>query len=250
MMKLETGSVAPNFELPDEQTMPWVLSGHLGLGPVLLVFYRGDWCAYDNGQLAGLARNFDDFERRGVQVAGISVDPSPRNLEMFNKLSLTFPLLCDPQGDVARLYGLWDSCESLTSPAVVAVSQDGSIEEILTGEDFADRPDKDEISRVVKSLGRRSSGDSYRGGSQQVSVSVEDTESSVRAGHPAMSLGEMLTYFDGALLSSGLISSRLQAKRSSSRTLDEVARTENTLKTYREYLAETARLQGLEVFPR
>jgi peroxiredoxin len=34
---------APNFELPDEQGRPWVLSERLAVGPVVLVFYRGDW---------------------------------------------------------------------------------------------------------------------------------------------------------------------------------------------------------------
>jgi peroxiredoxin len=31
------------FELPDQQDYPWSLSGHLEVGPVVLVFYRGDW---------------------------------------------------------------------------------------------------------------------------------------------------------------------------------------------------------------
>ncbi len=31
------------FELPDQQNYPWSLSGQLEVGPVVLVFYRGDW---------------------------------------------------------------------------------------------------------------------------------------------------------------------------------------------------------------
>ena len=39
------GSVdrAPEFSLPDEHGEPWSLSSALARGPVLLVFYRGDW---------------------------------------------------------------------------------------------------------------------------------------------------------------------------------------------------------------
>lgn len=33
----------PDFELPDQQGLPWSLSGQLQTGPVMLVFYRGDW---------------------------------------------------------------------------------------------------------------------------------------------------------------------------------------------------------------
>jgi peroxiredoxin len=34
---------AIDFELPDEQGRPWRLSQALVRGPVLLIFYRGDW---------------------------------------------------------------------------------------------------------------------------------------------------------------------------------------------------------------
>src|SRR5216683_4467254 len=34
---------AIDFELPDQTGKPWRLAGHLARGPVLLVFYRGDW---------------------------------------------------------------------------------------------------------------------------------------------------------------------------------------------------------------
>jgi peroxiredoxin len=34
---------APDFELPDERGRPWRLAEKLREGPVLLVFYRGDW---------------------------------------------------------------------------------------------------------------------------------------------------------------------------------------------------------------
>ncbi|MHB8613637.1 MAG: redoxin domain-containing protein [Candidatus Dormibacteraceae bacterium] len=34
---------AINFELPDQVGGPWKLADHLARGPVVLVFYRGDW---------------------------------------------------------------------------------------------------------------------------------------------------------------------------------------------------------------
>jgi peroxiredoxin len=43
MADINVGEKAPDFELPDHLGEPWSLSGHLGLGPVMLVFYRGDW---------------------------------------------------------------------------------------------------------------------------------------------------------------------------------------------------------------
>ncbi len=43
MADVGVGSKAPDFELPDQQGHPWCLSGELEMGPVALIFYRGDW---------------------------------------------------------------------------------------------------------------------------------------------------------------------------------------------------------------
>ena len=53
---------------------------------MVLVFYRGDWCAYCNGQLASYARRFEEFEERSAEVAGVSVDPPQNNARMVGKL--------------------------------------------------------------------------------------------------------------------------------------------------------------------
>ena len=36
-------SKAIDFELPDHEGKAWRLADHLARGPVVLVFYRGDW---------------------------------------------------------------------------------------------------------------------------------------------------------------------------------------------------------------
>lgn len=43
MANIEVGGRIPGFELPDEEKRPWNLSEKLKDGPVMLVFYRGDW---------------------------------------------------------------------------------------------------------------------------------------------------------------------------------------------------------------
>lgn len=43
MAALTVGDHVPNFALPDQKGTHWVLSKELHRGPVVLVFYRGDW---------------------------------------------------------------------------------------------------------------------------------------------------------------------------------------------------------------
>ncbi len=40
---IEVGQKMPAFELPDEDGQPFNLLEQLQEGPVVLVFYRGDW---------------------------------------------------------------------------------------------------------------------------------------------------------------------------------------------------------------
>ncbi len=40
---IAVGEQAPTFGLPDQQGNTWNLIQHLQQGPVVLVFYRGDW---------------------------------------------------------------------------------------------------------------------------------------------------------------------------------------------------------------
>ncbi len=40
---IEAGQAMPVFDLPDEEGRPFNLPEQLHEGPVVLVFYRGDW---------------------------------------------------------------------------------------------------------------------------------------------------------------------------------------------------------------
>lgn len=43
MASVASGDQAPAFEAPDQHGNPWTLLQHLRQGPIVLVFYRGDW---------------------------------------------------------------------------------------------------------------------------------------------------------------------------------------------------------------
>jgi peroxiredoxin len=43
MANIEVGERFPTFILPDEQGEPFNLRSELADGPLMLVFYRGDW---------------------------------------------------------------------------------------------------------------------------------------------------------------------------------------------------------------
>jgi len=205
---VNVGEKAPSFELPDHQGQPWNLSGQLEAGPVMLVFYRGDWCPYCNGQLVSFARQYGEFERRGAQVAAISVDPPENSVETIGKLMLPFPLLGDPRGDLAKLYGLWDGEESVAVPAIVVVDRSGEIRYLYAGADFADRPGDEEVFAALDDVDGASP-DAPRDPEVRVTP-AEAREASVRPDKPPMTLDRLVPYYRGALFTTVALKKRFE----------------------------------------
>ncbi len=71
----ETLTVAPDFQLPDQDGRQIALSNLTRGGPVLLVFYRGSWCPFCVSELKGLSGISEEMQRLGVRIVAVSVDP-------------------------------------------------------------------------------------------------------------------------------------------------------------------------------
>jgi peroxiredoxin len=138
---VRAGDAAPRVVLVDETGAAVEVPPH-GRASVL-VFYRGDWCSYCNGQLASYARGFDSFG--GAVVYGVSVDPPDRNAAMIEKLRLPFSLLSDADGAASGAYGVYDAEQAISRPAIVVAAADGVVSYVYAGEDFSDRPGDDEV---------------------------------------------------------------------------------------------------------
>jgi len=235
----------PNFELPDQLDYPWGLSGQLETGPVVLVFYRGDWCPYCNGQLVSFARNFGEFERRGAQVAGISVDPPRNSARMAGKLLLPFPLLSDAEGELARRCGLWNAEEDVAVPAIVVVDQSGEVRYLYAGSDFADRPGDKEIFTALDGLAGRI--ERTTGGPEFRVTAARARETSVRPDKPAMELEQLVPYYRGVLFTTKALKKRFGAwGRSGRKALREVEGYQAMVRRYNEALKETVEIKRQE----
>jgi peroxiredoxin len=245
MAEVGVGEKVPYFELPDQQGYPWSLSGELELGPVVLVFYRGDWCAYCNGQLASYARRFEEFEERSAGVAGVSVDPPENNARMVGKLLLPFPLLSDPRGDLIKRLGLWDAEEGVADPSVIVLDRSGEIRYLYSGSDFADRPDEEEALAALKDI---PAGIERITGEPEIVVTAREArEESVRPDKPQITLDELLTFFQGALSANAVLAGRFGGwGRSGRKAVKETSDYQTLVRAYRKALQETAALRREE----
>jgi peroxiredoxin Q/BCP len=101
---MQIGDPASDHELvgPDG---PVRLSALWATGPLLLVFYPGDFTPVCTRQLCSYRDDWQDFQRRGVRLVGINPAGADRHRAFRERHGFPFPLLTDADGACCRAYG-------------------------------------------------------------------------------------------------------------------------------------------------
>jgi peroxiredoxin len=102
----KVGDRAPGFTLQDQLGRQVSLAAELQQGPVVLIFYRGEWCPYCNAMLRTYGLRTADFSGRGARLVAVSPQTPDNSLTMAEKHNLEFPVLSDEGGEVIGTYGL------------------------------------------------------------------------------------------------------------------------------------------------
>ena len=103
---VEEGSPAPDFELQSDTGETVRLSSLRGK-PVVLYFYPKDHTSGCTTQACGIRDAWDEFERAGAVVLGVSPDDVASHQSFRADYELPFTLLADPDHTVAVAYGVW-----------------------------------------------------------------------------------------------------------------------------------------------
>jgi peroxiredoxin len=175
---LKAGDHAPEFELQDGDGMLWRSADLLRSGPLVVVFYRGRWCAYCNTQLAALQELHSQIAETGASLVAISPQTQKHSYMTRDMHGLRFPVLSDPRNAVARQFGLvyrvapelqrmyegimtrlpgynGDQSWELPMPASYVIGRDGTITFARADADWRERPEPEEILRVLNHRGNR-----------------------------------------------------------------------------------------------
>ncbi len=103
---IEEGQAAPDFELVSDSGETIKLSDLQGK-PVVLYFYPKDDTPGCTKQACAFRDAYAEFRERGAVVLGVSPDDADSHRAFKEKCSLPFPLLADPEHEVADRYGVW-----------------------------------------------------------------------------------------------------------------------------------------------
>ena len=74
---VKVGQAAPDFSLPDAKGVSTSLSALLAKGPVVMVWYRGEWCPFCTKALAGWQDKIAELKEAGGTFVAISPEASP-----------------------------------------------------------------------------------------------------------------------------------------------------------------------------
>ena len=133
---LKIGDKAPQFTLKDTNGSDVSLSNFLGK-KVVLYFYPKDNTPGCTRQACAFAGLYQEFQKRNVEVIGISKDSVASRIKFAEKYSLPFVVLSDPERRAIEPYGVWQEkkmCGKVGMGVVrttFIIDEEGNIEKIL-----------------------------------------------------------------------------------------------------------------------
>lgn len=101
---IEVGTEAPLFSAIDQAVESFHLEEALEDGPVVMMFYRGEWCPVCSEHLRGVQDSLDLITEKGVEVVAVSPEVPERSRKMAKEADISFSLLHDEDYEIAKAY--------------------------------------------------------------------------------------------------------------------------------------------------
>jgi peroxiredoxin Q/BCP len=150
MPELETGTAAPDFELPDAHGNIVRLRDFRGKNPVVVYFYPKDDTTVCTKQACAFRNDIPKFREGGAVVLGISDDSEKSHAAFAEKYSLPFPLLSDQGGRVRKLFGVKKKFGVIPGRVTFVIDREGVVRHIYSGLSESDK----HVQEALAALGR------------------------------------------------------------------------------------------------
>ncbi|KAJ5573511.1 uncharacterized protein N7459_007938 [Penicillium hispanicum] len=172
---IQVGDRLPDFSLQNAVGVEQRSADLLAQGPLLITFYRGEWCPFCNIALAGLQRYLPEFLSRGVNLVAITPELPNGTMTMTEKHELKFAVLTDLHNGYARQLGIvWKQPDTLKPvyealghdlsekngddsfevplPATILVDQDGTVQNTYIEPNYFKRVEPKEVLQWIEGL--------------------------------------------------------------------------------------------------
>lgn len=128
----ETGSGAPDFELPSTQGQVR-LSELTATKKVVLAFYHEDYTPLCSGQVSVFKEDYELVGQLGAEIVAVSADGLDSHMDFEESLGgLPFPLVSDENLEAAAAYGVLDDDGKRSRRAVFVIDKGGKILHVVS----------------------------------------------------------------------------------------------------------------------
>jgi thioredoxin-dependent peroxiredoxin len=124
------GERAPDFELKSDRGETVSLSSFRGK-PVVLYFYPRSDTPGCTRQASAIRDSWDEFERRGVVVLGVSTDDERAQARFKQKYGLPFTILADPDGTLGEPYGVAQEGKQSYTRSTFLIDESGTVTKVM-----------------------------------------------------------------------------------------------------------------------
>jgi peroxiredoxin len=101
---LKVGDAAPMFTAKDQSGKTINLKDALKNGPIVMLFYRGQWCPFCNKQLSHFADSLQILTAKGASILAITPETADNVKKTIEKTKSSFAVLQDTGMDIMKLY--------------------------------------------------------------------------------------------------------------------------------------------------
>jgi cytochrome c biogenesis protein CcmG, thiol:disulfide interchange protein DsbE len=141
----QTGFLAPDFELKTSDGQTIKLSDLRGQ-PILVNLWA-TWCPPCRAEMLTLETVYKDYKDQGFTILAVNMtsQDNPETIMPFvQERGLTYPILLDENGEVAKAYQM----KSL--PSSFFINRDGTIHEVVIGGPMAEATLRTRIEEILK----------------------------------------------------------------------------------------------------
>jgi peroxiredoxin Q/BCP len=153
IVTLKEGDKAPEFSGKDQNGETVSLSDLKGKR-VILFFYPKDMTPGCTAEACNLGENYNELQKRGFEVIGVSADSEARHQKFIGKYSLPFKLIADTELEVIKAYGVWGLKKFMGKEyygihrTTFVIGTDGKLEKVFTKVNT-----KDHTAQILRELG-------------------------------------------------------------------------------------------------
>ena len=149
--ELKVGDLAPDFSLQGSDGKTYKLSDYHGKQAVVLAWFPRAFTPGCTTECKLMAEHGSKLKKFDVAYFTASVDKPDKNKKFAESVKADYPILSDPEGHVAREYGVTGAIQKWASRWTFYIGVDGKI--LYIDKDVHPQTHADNVAAKLKELG-------------------------------------------------------------------------------------------------